>query len=103
MDRDVIGGVTAAEFRDLVRKVDAIHRELRKMRDPANALANEWLDTNEALQVLRISRRTLANYLSTGLIACSRIKGKNYFSVAELRAFMEQRKVLANEPFKLPK
>ena len=48
-----------------------------------------WLDNQDVLQILHISPRTLQTLRSNGTLPFSRIKGKFYYKVSDLKALLE--------------
>ncbi len=56
----------------------------------------EFLDFNEASQLLRISRRTLNRYIAKRLLGFIRLEGKTLFRRSAIDFFLSQREVKAN-------
>lgn len=77
------------DYLQISRKLDQILIELQRMANPAKRMANEWLDTNDVMQVLAISRRTLSHLTKTNQLRFVRVGHKNFFKLAEIQAFME--------------
>lgn len=50
----------------------------------------KWLTNNEALQVLRVSKRTLQKYRDDGWISYSQISGKLYYKLSEINNMLEK-------------
>lgn len=48
-----------------------------------------WLDNQDIMQILHISPRTLQTLRSNGTLPFSRIKGKFYYKVSDLKALLE--------------
>ena len=53
-------------FKSLCDKIDKVHEELLRLQNPAKQLSNEYVDTNDVMNILMVSRRTLTQYLSDG-------------------------------------
>lgn len=73
----------------LMKKIDEIHQELQKLKDPAYHFSKEYIDSYAVLDILQISRRTLTKYTSSGTLPYVRIDHKNYFKLEDIRNFME--------------
>lgn len=73
----------------LVKKIDEVHQELQKLKDPAYQFSKEYIDSYAVLDILQISRRTLTKYTSSGKLPYVRIDHKNYFKLDDIRNFME--------------
>lgn len=48
-----------------------------------------WLDNQEVCLMMNITKRTLQNYKSKGLLPYSRLNRKNYFKLSDVRALLE--------------
>lgn len=77
------------DYLQISRKLDQILIELQRLADPAKRMANEWLDTNEVMLVLSISRRTLSHLTRTNQLKHVRVGHKNYFKLADVQEFLE--------------
>lgn len=49
----------------------------------------EWIDGQDVMLSLNISKRTLQSLRDTGILPYSRINGKFYYKVADLEALLE--------------
>jgi len=73
--------------------------ELKQIKDMARILNEnlyaakqpEWLLSEEVVQILRISKRTLQNYRDTGIVVFTRLKGKIYYNRKTVMALLEGR------------
>lgn len=54
-------------------------------------LKNEYLSVKEAREVLKVSHRTIANYLANGIIPYSKPQGRIYIKRTHLIDFIEGR------------
>ena len=69
-------------FQKLNEKLDQIDRRLGQT--PAQPLSATWLDINETSLLLRVSKRTLQNYLDNGILPFSQVGSKIYFKMSEI-------------------
>lgn len=53
------------------------------------ATQKEWLDGQEVMQYLHVSKRTLQNLRATGLLPYSQINGKFYYKSADVQKLLE--------------
>lgn len=73
-------------YKDLVKKLDEINTRLNaKEKEPKEI----WLDNQEFLQLLKISKRTAQSYRDTGLISFSQIGSKIYYKLADVEEMMK--------------
>lgn len=52
-------------------------------------LKNTWLDNQDVMQTLHISKRTLQTLRSNGTIPYSKIKGKFYYKAADIEQILQ--------------
>ncbi len=72
-------------YQELAKKLDAINERLgKKEYEPKE----KWLDNQEFMQVLRISKRTAQHYRDSGLIAFSQIGGKVYYRLTDIEELL---------------
>lgn len=53
------------------------------------AAQKEWLDGQEVMQYLHVSKRTLQNLRATGLLPYSQVNGKFYYKASDVEALLE--------------
>ena len=81
--------------------LEAIHRlsgEMQEIKTILNTSSNQtglpiqekWIDGQEIMQGLHISKRTLQTLRDTGLLKYSKINGKLYYKVADLERMLEK-------------
>lgn len=75
-------------FKTLVEKIDRVHEELLRLQNPVKQMSSQWVDTNDVLRILNISRRTLSKYLSQGKLPYTRLENKNFFRLSDVEAFL---------------
>ncbi len=71
------------EIKDIKARVDL----LRQSR--AERLKDTWLDNQDVLQTLHISKRTLQTFRSNGTIPYSKIQGKFYYKVSDIEQLLQ--------------
>lgn len=57
-----------------------------------------WLDNQDAMKLLKVSKRTLQNWRDQGLIGFCQIGSKIYYNRKDVDAFLENH---LNKPFKI--
>jgi hypothetical protein len=68
-----------------------IKESLNKLTKPVPChLAGTWLDGQEVLFLLHISKRNLQKLRSNGILPYSRISGKFYYKVADIEQLLEK-------------
>lgn len=79
--------ITSQEYQDLVKRLDDI---TKKLSAKEKATKEAWLDNQEFMQLLKISRRTAQNYRDTNMIAFSIIGNKIYYKVSDVEELLNR-------------
>ena len=71
------------DIKDLKARIEL----LRQSR--AEVLKDTWIDNQDVLQTLHISKRTLQTLRTNGTLPYSKIKGKFYYRVADIEQLLQ--------------
>tara|TARA_Y100001963_G_C6621980_1_gene372164 strand:- start:246 stop:542 length:297 start_codon:yes stop_codon:yes gene_type:complete len=71
------------DIKDLKARVEL----LRQSR--AEVLKDTWIDNQDVLQTLHISKRTLQTLRTNGTLPYSKVKGKFYYRVADIEQLLQ--------------
>lgn len=71
------------DIKDLKARIEL----LRQSR--AEVLKDTWIDNQDVLQTLHISKRTLQTFRTNGILPYSKIKGKFYYKVADIEQLLQ--------------
>lgn len=74
------------EMKSMIEKLQA---EIQSLRNPVGDFTSNWVDTYDVMQMLRVSRRTIDNYIKAGKLTPTRINKRNYFKVSQVKALMK--------------
>lgn len=86
--------IQSEAYQQLLQKLEDINTRLNaKEKHPKEV----WLDNQEFLQLLKISKRTAQHYRDTGLISFSQIGSKIYYKLSDVE---EMLKTHYNKAFK---
>jgi DNA-binding transcriptional ArsR family regulator len=78
--------IQSQAFQDLVGKLDAINLRLTaKEKEPKD----KWLDNQELMLLLKISKRTAQHYRDTGLISFSQVGNKIYYKLSDVEELLK--------------
>ena len=73
--------IQSQAFQELVNKLDAINNRLNsKEKEPKE----KWLDNQELMLLLKISKRTAQHYRDTRLISFSQVWNKIYYKLSDV-------------------
>ena len=80
----------AEMLRSLQLQVAAIHAKLDE--GPSNTVDqfnNNWLDGQDVMQMLHISKRTLQNLRDSKTLPFSRVNGKFFYKLSDIQSVLE--------------
>lgn len=70
--------------------VDVVLAYIATLKKPAiSELQETWIDGQEVMQALHISKRTLQSLRDTGVLPFSRLNGKFYYKVEDLKQLLQ--------------
>ncbi len=70
-----------------IKEVKTLVIKLKKTR--AQKFNENWIDGQDVMLALHISKRTLQSLRDTGILPYSRINGKFYYKVADIEKLLE--------------
>jgi hypothetical protein len=71
------------EVKDIKARLDLLkHRGAKKLKDT-------WLDNQDVMQALHISKRTLQTFRTNGVIPFSKIQGKFYYKEEDIEQILQ--------------
>lgn len=90
--------VESKAFKELVAKINTIAQFVADYQS-VNTInpEEEWIDSFEVCSFLNISQRTLQRLRSKGAITYSVIAGKTYYTIAEIKRMLNERRIRSSE------
>lgn len=83
-------------YQDLISKLDAINTRLNaKEKEPKE----KWLDNQELMLMLKISKRTAQHYRDSGLISFSQVGNKIYYRLSDVEELLESHYKISNRVY----
>ena len=79
--------IQSEAFQELVKKMDEIQTKLTAKEKQPN---ETWLDNQEFIQLLKISKRTAQHYRDTGMISFSQVGSKIYYRLADVEELLKK-------------
>ena len=77
--------IQSQAFQEVVGKLDAINTRLNaKEKEPKE----KWLDNQELMQLLKISKRTAQHYRDSGLISFSQVGNKLDYRLSDIETLL---------------
>lgn len=74
---------------DDIRLIKAYLQTIRKSK--VELFSESWIDGQDVMQALHISKRTLQTFRDSGILHYSRINGKFYYKVEDIEALLESK------------
>lgn len=78
--------VKSQQFEQLINVVEGFEKKLDKITNNEP----EWMNSENVCFMLSVSKRSLANYVSQGLLKSSKINGLNYFKRSDILQLLEK-------------
>ena len=73
-------------YKDIATKIEAINQRLaEREKKPSET----WLDNQEFMQLLKISKRTAQHYRDSGLISFSQVGNKIYYKLSDVEELLK--------------
>ncbi|MGD9929562.1 MAG: helix-turn-helix domain-containing protein [Mangrovibacterium sp.] len=74
------------------KEIETLSREVEKLsKTHAQYLAEEWIDKEKVLQILRISSRKLQSLRDNGSLPFSQVDGKIYYKTSDVERLLNSR------------
>jgi hypothetical protein len=92
--------VDSVAFKELVKKIDIIMDFVYdKQRHSAIKEEKLWVDSHDVCNYLHISNRTLQRLRTKNCVSYSRINGKNFYRISDIRHLLESKMIRSNEEY----
>lgn len=85
--------ISSNQFEDILKRLDSLERELAKKQP---TVEDKFLDNQEFMQLMYISKRTAQNWRDEGRISYSQIGGKIYYRMSDVQNLLDQNYKKAN-------
>ena len=88
--------IESQAFKNLMSKVDTIFDYVISQQNIQDE-EDSWVDSYEVCTFLKISDRTLQRLRSENKINYSRIRGKNYYKISEIKRMLQENLIRRSE------
>ena len=65
-----------------------LQSEMESLKNPVDDFTTKWVSTSDVMSMLRVSRRTIDNYIKAGKLIPTRINKRNYFAINQVKGLM---------------
>lgn len=83
--------IESKAFKQIIEKLDALSDYVNSLKRPVVDVSDDWVDSREVCEFLKISNRTLQRLRSAGKIAYSCIGGKYYYQISHIKTLLRER------------
>ena len=76
------------ELQNIRTQMEKMQADIESLKNPVGEFTSKWVDTYDVMRMLRVSRRTMDNYIKEGKLTPTRIKKRNYFAINQVKGLM---------------
>jgi hypothetical protein len=88
----------AQAFKELMAKINTIAKFVAAQQAKENEEPDEgWVDSYEVCTFLKVSEKTLQRLRASGKMTYTRLRGKNYYRISEIRRLMDNNIIRRSE------
>ena len=94
--KNITNEMLMEQFIEMKSMITNLQAEINSLKNPVDDFTSKWVDTYDVMQMLRVSRRTMDNYIKARKLTPTRINKRNYFAINQVKGLMhipEVRKV----------
>ena len=73
---------------ELMSKIKTMETEVEMLKDSNLSCTGKWLNGDQIMQMLGVSRRTLQNYRDNEILSYSTVGGKFYYGIKDIEDLM---------------
>ncbi len=86
--KNITNEMLMEQFLEMKSMIANLQSEIETLKNPVDSFLTKWIDTFEAMRMLRVSRRTIDNYIKAGKLKPVRINKRNHFAVTEVKGLL---------------
>ena len=79
--------LTVEQYKDLVNRLDSLNR---KLEEKSKTPEETFLDNQEFLQLMTISKRTAQTWRDEGIVSFSQIGSKIYYRMSDVKKLLDK-------------
>jgi hypothetical protein len=76
------------ELKIMRSQMEELRSDFENFKNPVGEFTSKWVDTYDVMRMLRVSRRTMDNYIKAGKLTPTRIRKRNYFVIDDVKRLM---------------
>ena len=98
--KNITNEMLMEQFLEMKSMIANLQSEIETLKNPVDSFLTKWIDTFEAMRMLRVSRRTIDNYIKAGKLKPVRINKRNHFAVTEVQSLVHVPEIPKIKSFK---
>jgi hypothetical protein len=83
--KSITNDMLMEQFMEMKSMIANLQSEIESLKNPVDDFLTKWMDTFDAMRMLRVSRRTIDNYIKAGKLTPVRISKRNHFSISQVK------------------
>lgn len=76
------------ELLNIRTQMEKMQADIESLKNPVGEFTSKWVDTYDVMLMLRVSRRTMDNYIKLGKLTPTRIRKRNFFAIDDVKRLM---------------
>ncbi|MFN4940788.1 MAG: helix-turn-helix domain-containing protein [Bacteroidota bacterium] len=76
------------QFIEMKSMLTNLQAEINSLKNPVEDFTSKWVDTYDVMAMLRVSRRTIDNYIKAGKLTPTQINKRNYFAINQVKGLI---------------
>jgi hypothetical protein len=86
--KSITNDMLMEQFMEMKSMIANLQSEIESLKNPVDDFLTKWMFTFEAMRMLRVSRRTIDNYIKAGKLTPVRISKRNHFASAQVQGLL---------------
>lgn len=86
--KNITNEMLMEQFLEMKQMIANLQSELQSLKNPVDDFLTKWIDTFEVMRMLRISRRTIDNYIKAEKLTPVRINKRNHFAISQVKGLL---------------
>ena len=86
--KSITNDMLMEQFMEMKSMIANLQSEIESLKNPVDDFLTKWMFTFEAMRMLRVSRRTIDNYIKAGKLTPVRISKRNHFAITQVQSLL---------------
>jgi len=86
--KNITNEMLMEQFIEMKSMLTNLQAEINSLKKPVDDFTSKWVDSYDVMQMLRVSRRTMDNYIKAEKLKPTRVNKRNYFAINQVKGLM---------------